>query len=422
VKKELVENPDVNLWEPALAESLQEYLDRLPKVIDQRKRLERLQKDLTAIKDTHDGKGFPEIRRRLQRELDAAGKELDRVQAALRVQLREALMKHVEERFSKALGVDDNQLKAIDGLIRSMSDYAPFLQSTSLTGELREESNFTVNCKPIACLSYTGDGRYLVGSGQGSDVFLWDARKGTEVRRIKGHESHVIKVDVCAGTQQVVSCSADGNIRIWSPETLSSSNMTAKHWQEGVQDLAVSASGDWLTFRTAKGELQCWQIGDENELSHAWTIPAPANCKSLCVAPDQRLAACLTGNKSIEIYNGETGKKVRTLEAPESEWTCVAFLPHSEALVIGSKNGAVTYYEVENWQKVGQLKVESSWPVSFSISPHANIIGVRQADGKASLAPLSVQTTSAAITTYSSVEVGNLYPNHLHLMPERCYR
>ena len=151
----------------------------------------------------------------------------------------------------------------------------------------------------------------------------------------------MIKVEVCAETQQVVSCSSDGNIRVWAPGNAASTNMTKKNWQPGVRDLSVSASGEWLTFRTSKNQIECWQVGDENELTLMWTTAAPAECKSVCVTPDQQIGACLSGKKSIQLFNAETGKAIRTLQNLEGEWTCMAFLPHSEALVIGSKNGTL---------------------------------------------------------------------------------
>ncbi len=422
VKKELEALPDANLWEPALAEALQEYLDRNWKVKAQRNRLDNLQKELDAIRDTHDGKGFGVIRRNLQRNLDAARKELDKVQDSLRVQLREGLLQHVEQRSTDALGADSRELKAVERLIQNIGVYTSFLQPAGLNGELREEGSFKVNCKSLGCLKYAGEGRYLVGAGEGNELFVWDARTGAEIRRIKGHESPVIKLEVCADTQQVVSCSTDGNIRVWTPGSGASTNMTKKNWQPGVRDLSVSASGEWLTFRTPKNQIQCWQVGDENELTQVWTASAPSECKSVCVTPDQKVGACLSGKKSIHFFDAETGKSLRTLQNAEGEWTCIAFLPHSEALVIGSKNGTLTYYDVDNWQKVGQVKLETSWPVSFSVCPNANIIGVRQSDGKTSLAPLAVQTSSVSLPAYSAVEVGQVQPNWLQLWPERIVR
>jgi serine/threonine protein kinase len=413
VRKELEAIPDSNLWEPALSEALQEYLDRNWKVKAQRTRLEGLQKELNAIRDTRDGKVLPGIRRRLQSDLDSASKELDKVQDALRVQLREGLLKHVEQRSTDALGVDNRELKAVERLIQSMNVYTSFLQPAGLSGELREEGSFSVACQALGCLSYAGGGHYLVGAGEGSELFVWDARTGAELRRIKGHEAPVIKVAVCAETQQVISCSSDGNIRVWAPGSVASTNMTKKNWQPGILDLSVSDSGEWLTFRTSKNEIQCWQVGDENELSHKWTIAAPAECKSLCVTPDQKIGACLCGKKSIQLFNAENGKAIRTLHNTEAEWTCIAFLPHSEALVIGNKNGMLTYHDVDNWTQLGQIKLETSWPVSFSVCPNASIIGVRQSDGKTSLAPLSVQTTRVSLPTYSAVEVGQAHPDWL---------
>jgi WD40 repeat protein len=195
-----------------------------------------------------------------------------------------------------------------------------------------------------------------------------------------------------------------------------------KDQQSGLRDLVVSSSGEWLTFLTKEGRIQSWQRGEDEVFTLLWKRDDSSQGKALAVTPDQSLVACLMGEGSIQIYDGESGQKLHTLKAQGSPWTCMAFVPQSDSLVIGSRDGTICYFDTQSWQKQGCLRLASSAVTSFAVSPKCRLIGVRLANGQASLAPLSVQASTAQLPTYSSVEVGNLFPAWFQPVAERINR
>jgi len=58
VRKEIPKDLQSGIWEDALAATLGEYLDRMPRVMKQRARLEQLQRDVNALETSNDGKGM----------------------------------------------------------------------------------------------------------------------------------------------------------------------------------------------------------------------------------------------------------------------------------------------------------------------------------------------------------------------------
>ena len=419
VRKEIPENRLTGIWEDALSSTLQEYLDRMPRVMKQRERLEELQIQVDAVSKTHDGKGIVEISRRLNRALNEARQELDSVQDRLRSELRRGVMKHMQASLSEAIEFDPEQAAAMQTLIETVKAEAQKQRAkpSSLLGglpdlmtEIREEQSFKTKCSSLSSLEYSADGNTLFGCGNGSELFVWSARTGREINRLRSNDSRILKFAICANSDQVISLNVDAGTSLWATGATDGKNLASKNWLTGMRDVAVSSSGEWLTFVTSAGQIRSGPFEDGNDFVPVWTISASQKTKAVAVTPDQRVVACLTGDDTVEIFNGLNGEKVRELHPEGTKWTCLAFVPLSNSLVIGGRDGNVYYYDTQTWRPQGHVRVDSSWPVSLSVSPNGSRIGVRQANGHASMAPVSVQTSSARLPVYSSVEVGSLFP------------
>ena len=431
VRKEFSENRLTVIWEDALGKTLQEYLERIPRVMEQRQRLEQAQKQLDAVSTTHDGKGIAAIKRRLNRDLSSAREELDSVQEGLRSELRRGVMKHMESSLSEAMEFDPEQAAAINALIQTVNAEAKkqrarrsslLVDSPDWLAEIREEATFKTRCNSLSCLEYSADGNTLIGCGDGSDLFVWNVRTGREINRLHCNDSRIIKFAICESSDQVISLSADVGASVWVTDANDGRNPETKNWLPGVRDVAVSSSGGWLTFLTSTGQIRSGPFEDGNEFAPVWTSSTSQKTRAVAVTHDQRLAACLTGDDTVEIFNGQNGAKVRILHPERTQWTCLAFVPQSNSLVIGGKDGNVYYFDTQTWRPQGQIRVDSSWPVSLSVSPNGSLIGVRQANGHASMAPVSVQTSSSGSPIYSAVEVGNLSPTWFQSPDERIIR
>ncbi|HEV8058641.1 MAG TPA: protein kinase, partial [Gemmataceae bacterium] len=429
VRKEIPKDLQSGIWEDALAATLEEYLDRMPRVMKQRGRLEQLQRDVNALETSNDGKGYGAKRAQLNRELDEARGKLDELQEQLRNELRHGVMRHMQSRLAEAT-VDPEQVSAIEALIRSVNAEAqrqrlrPTLlmrESPAQMGEIREETSFDTACKSVTALEYIAGGKLLIGCGKGPELFIWDAQTGAEIKRLKGNESPIVKFAHCADTDQVVLCSRDATIRFWTPGEQEEPTLM-KNRQSDLRELVASASGEWLTLLTKAGQMQAWQRDDDGVFSLVWKIDRMQQANALAVTPDQGLTACLMSDNTIQIFDGETGDRIRRLRQASGKWTCLAFVPQSDSLVVGSRDGSVTYFDTHSWQKQGCVQLPSSSPVSFSVSPNCRFIGARQADGHACLAPLSARSSAARSPTYSAVELEDLFPAWFEPTAERIVR
>jgi len=168
--------------------------------------------------------------------------------------------------------------------------------------------------------------------------------------------------------------------------------------------------------------MQAWQRDDDGAFTLVWRKDRVQQGKALAVTPDQGLTACLMSDNTIRIFDGETGDEIHTLRQAGGRWTCLAFVPQSDSLVVGSRDGSVSYFDTNNWRERGRVQLPSTYPVSFSISPNCRFIGARQADGHACLAPLSAQAPVAGSPTYSAVELEDFFSAWFEPPAERMVR
>jgi len=200
----------------------------------------------------------------------------------------------------------------------------------------------------------------------------------------------------------------DSSIHRWTTGASSSIKLENKQWPSGVRDLAANESGEWVTILAKdgrEGQVQCWELDDDGELCLKWSKKEP-HCKSLSVSADQRLVACLVGDNTIRVFDGMTGKTLKTLTPQKSPWTCLAFVPQLNCLATGSKDGALTYYDTRTWQQQACVHLEPSAIQSISVSPGCRKLGVRHANGHAGLAPLSIATPVAEVSVYGAADAG----------------
>ncbi len=73
-------------------------------------------------------------------------------------------------------------------------------------------------------------------------------------------------------------------------------------------------------------------------------------------------------DKTIKLWNVETGEEIRTLEGHDAWVYSVSFSPESEALATGSKDNTIKLWNVETGEEIRTLKGhdDSVWSISFS--------------------------------------------------------
>ena len=154
-------------------------------------------------------------------------------------------------------------------------------------------------------LSLCAHNRYLATAGSDNRVCLWDLRDGSLVKKIKEHHDSVLCVRF--DDERLVSCSKDRTIRLYRFKSNSDS------------------SGTILGEGTILG-------------THRAAVNAVALCGSLVVSA--------SGDKSLRVWNADTGELLRTFEAHHARG--IAAIDIAPPLVLsGSSDKHIRLFDVE---------------------------------------------------------------------------
>ncbi|MBE5228414.1 MAG: WD40 repeat domain-containing protein [Microcystis aeruginosa PMC 728.11] len=90
---------------------------------------------------------------------------------------------------------------------------------------------------------------------------------------------------------------------------------------------------------------------------------------SVNFSPDGKTLVSRSGDKTIKLWNVETGKEIRTLKGHDSTVNSVNFSPDGKTLVSGNDDGTIILWDVEERQEIRTIKAHSGTVYSVNFSP-----------------------------------------------------
>jgi WD40 repeat protein len=218
-------------------------------------------------------------------------------------------------------------------------------------GELRERVALDAHRTPVACLSFSHDGR-LLSSGSDAlrkgpaEVKVWDTMTGSEVAAFPGHTAGVAAVAFHPSRPLLVSGGADPGYRVW--DLASKKALLFRPTQTAVLSLVFTAGGKELLTGSAGQALLAWDT--EGWQEQARFVGHKGVVTGLFVTgagPDQTIFSTGT-DQSVRAWSLRRAAIVGTRFAGHESWvTSLVLMPDGKKLVSGSWDGTLRIWDVE---------------------------------------------------------------------------
>jgi WD40 repeat protein len=234
-----------------------------------------------------------------------------------------------------------------------------------------ERSCLRGHTQNVKCVQFVGDAGWQVASGSSDNtVRLWSvdanvydeaqpdasnddppASSLTESHVFRGHKSRIWSLASNRRGDRLASASGDSTVRIWntgsSDEAKDSeaSSSSSKATVDGVSSsslLSTSSSSSSPSSSSSSSPTSSSSFG-----SLLTTLRAhDGDVYTVRFHHDQRHVATGGYDKTVRLFDVETGTLLKTFMGHRASVTCVIFNPHGNLMISGSKDNTVKFFDI----------------------------------------------------------------------------
>jgi WD40 repeat protein/serine/threonine protein kinase len=241
------------------------------------------------------------------------------------------------------------------------------------TGKIRHV--FPGHSRPIDCLAFSPDEKFLATGSWDNSVTVWDTATGLEVGTYRsprygriplyGPGQGMVAVSFTAEGKQVVSVSADGSIRTWdatrSPEGLRVGERVVFPAAFSPDSRYVVGCGP-LPQLSNRATIFIWDATTGEEVQ-AFGVPGAFPSEQVTFSPDSRFLAAPVqvgnGRSRVNVWEAVSGQLVRTFPSDDQEpilpCQLVAYSPDGSLIAAAGGGRTIYVWEVATGQEKYRL-------------------------------------------------------------------
>jgi eukaryotic-like serine/threonine-protein kinase len=274
---------------------------------------------------------------------------------------------------------------------------------------------------PVHGVAFSPDGQRLASASDDHSVKVWDARTGQEVFTYKGHSDGVSRVVFSPDGLRLASTSTDRTTKIWDAGT-GLVACTIRH-DDRVKGLAFSPDGRFIAtggyynqtvwlwdahngqkvrrFKglsglvngvafspdgrrlagwgdgAGKGEVKVW---DRETGQEVLSIGHPASIGDVAFSPDGQRLAGGSDDKTIRVWDAQTGRVLFTVGGHTGRVGAVTFSPDGTHLASGCEDQAVRVWDAATGQEVVCHKGHKGYVAGVAFSPDGRRLASASSD------------------------------------------
>ncbi|MFZ4443547.1 MAG: protein kinase domain-containing protein [Planktothrix agardhii] len=275
-----------------------------------------------------------------------------------------------EQCLNEADNIPETALKnqAIENLIQQCRDKVFWKTVTP--------KEFAQNADAIWAVTFSPDGQTIASGSQDTTLKLWDIKSRNETKSLVGDFSPIYAVDFNSDGTEISSGSGLWRILEW--------NLTTGKVYPPLEHLAtiwsvdVSPDNQAIASASADKTVKIWdrQTGAilQNLTDHQDQVYA------VVFSPDGQLLVTASLDKTIKIWKVETGELLNTLTGHLDGVRSLAISSDGKIIVSGSLDDTVKVWNLETGALIHTLTGHSNDVLSVAISPDSHIIASSSRD------------------------------------------
>jgi WD40 repeat protein len=216
----------------------------------------------------------------------------------------------------------------------------------------------------VSACAVTSDSRRVVSASLDRTLKIWDLESGRVLATLEGHTGPVTGCAVTADGQRLVSACRDGTLKVWDLEsrsvlaTLVVDIHTAKR--------TVTADGR-IIWESETGRSEYGNIEIERRLLASGGGFAGSNM-ACAVTPDGRRAVSTSKDKTLKIWDLESGCVIATLQGHTGSVLDCTVTPDGQRVISASDDGTLNVWDLESGRALSTLGGQLGWVCACAVT------------------------------------------------------
>jgi WD40 repeat protein len=203
----------------------------------------------------------------------------------------------------------------------------------------------------VYSLSYSPDGRRLVGGGASGDILVWDGVTGKTNAILGQMSGAVLHVVFSPDGRYLASAAQTGQVRVWDGtrlDTLQTNAIEIAPVVDEISDtLAFSPDSRRLVVATDDQVAAVWDV-DHGTSVFSLRSDSIHGFRAVAFSPNGRWIASGGTDCKVKLWDARTGDLLHTFRGHKGEVLTITFLtlPDGARLISGSRDGTVKYWDL----------------------------------------------------------------------------
>ncbi|MGS0764571.1 hypothetical protein [Syntrophomonas curvata] len=242
----------------------------------------------------------------------------------------------------------------------SFSSDSNYLLTAGYDGQLslwdvntgRELQRFTFKHAQITAACLTPDGFQVLAATDDYTLHLLDLNTGQTIRQFRGHRALPVWVGVTPYGRMALSGSWDGAIGFWNLQNSRPMNLYRANTGP-INSMWMSGDGMCLLLTGLKKEFRMLDLS--GEMNHRWLGLPDRWPFSICSTDDKRYVLCGNTDGSINLWNLNSGRCLKTLFGHRGTVNCLTMSSDSGHAISAGIDRTVRIWDLNKGTETSQL-------------------------------------------------------------------